>query len=103
MATIKQTRSTIPTSSLIVEQALHCRGIVIVVMSLLWRSLERTLFNARRLGLSVYFISGSLLCSLILGILLIMIVPYDYLDNDRILTMPAILKNFYMLYHRSLP
>ena len=29
--------------------------------------------------------------------------PYDYLDNDRILTMPAILKNFYVAYHRSLP
>ena len=40
------------------------------------RSLNKILFNARRLGLSVCFISGSLL-SFIFGILLIMIVSYD--------------------------
>ena len=72
MTIMKETRRTIPTSSLIMEQTLHCRGMVASTYNLLWRSLERTFDIPRRAGESVYFISG-----LSLGILLIMIVSYD--------------------------
>ena len=82
MATMKQTRRTIPNSSLMVAHILHCKGMMKYSSSLLWRSLAKTFCNARRLGISVCFISGSLL-SFLSGILLIMIRSVRAITNTE--------------------